>query len=131
LPSQRKRNQLDELSNEFNSLAIRYQELDLLEGTGLKYSEQEFKGFAHDSSKAIVKLKSFPHKELLILFYCRHHSLIDNDVDPGDLNQKLQPIIQKLLDDTYDPNFSMKTILSAESLGIDPDEYQKAVENLP
>ena len=129
---QRKRDQLDELSNVYKSLAIRASEIDLLNSVGLEYSEQIRRDFAHDTAKANVSILSFPHKELLILFYSRHHFQIDtNVVDLEDFNQKLQPIIQELIDDTYDPNFRMKTVLSAESLGIDPDEYQKAVENLP
>ncbi len=127
---QRKRNKLEELSNEYNSMAIRSHELGLLNSVGLKYSEQEKKDFAHDTAKAIVKIVSFPYKELLILFYSRHHSLIDGDIDLEDVNQKLQPIIQELIDDTYDPNFSMKTALSAENLDIDPIEYQNFLEDL-
>ena len=127
---QRKRNQLDELSNEFISIAIRSKELGLLEGTSLKYSEQEYKDFAHDSSKAIVKFASFPHDELKFLFYLRHIYNNGGDLDPEELNQKLQPIIQELIDDTYDPNYRMKTDLSAETLGIDPDEFQKFIEDL-
>jgi hypothetical protein len=47
------------------------------------------------------------------------------------LNQKIQPIIQELIDDTYDPNISMRTASSAENYGVDPDEYQKYIDNLP
>ena len=102
---QHKRNKLEELSNEFKSLAINASEINMLNSVDLEYSEQENRDFGHDTAKATVSLMSFPHKELLILFYCRHHSLIDtNVVDLEDFNQKLQPIIQKLIDDTYDEN---------------------------
>jgi hypothetical protein len=122
---QRKRNQLNELSNEFNSLAIRTHESYILE-----YSKQDDRDFVHDISKAIIKLKSFPHKELVFLLYSKHPSILAYNFDLEDFNNKLQPIIQELINDTYDPNFSMKTALSAENLDIDPIEYQNFLEDL-
>ena len=127
---QRKRDQLDELSNEFKSLAIRSHELKILKATGLKYSEQENKEYSHDTAKANINLVSFPHKELTILLYSRHPHLFDNNTDQEVLNEAIQPIIQELIDDTYDPNFSIKTASSAENYGVDPDEYQKFLDNL-
>ena len=127
---QRKRNQLEELSNEFNSLAIRSHELKILKATGLKYSEQENKDYINDTAKANVSLGSFPHKELLILLFSRHPNHYDGDLDQEDFNQELQPIIQELIDDTYDPDFSTTTSSSLENYGVDPDEYQKFLDNL-
>ncbi|MGB3701853.1 MAG: hypothetical protein WA997_11340, partial [Anaerolineales bacterium] len=67
---QHKRNKLEELSNEFKSLAINASEINMLNSVDLEYSEQENRDFGHDTAKATVSLMSFPHKELLILFYC-------------------------------------------------------------
>lgn len=43
---------------------------------------------------------------------------------------QIQRFIRDEIDKTFDPIFSMKTALLAESLGIDPDEYQKYLDNL-
>ena len=51
-------------------------------------------------------------------------------MDFEDLNDKLQPIIQELKFATYDPDFSTTTSSSLENYGVDPDEYQKYLDNL-